>query len=1013
MCGGSLKINEGESVAICEYCGTKQTLPKLDTEIKINLYDRANHFRRNNEYDKASLIYEKILNQDFLDAEAYWSLVLCRYGIEYEEDPLTKKRIPTVNRTQFTSIYADENFKSALKYADSYQKALYEEEAKIIDDIQRNILLISQNESPFDVFVCYKETDDQGNRTIDSVLANDLYHQLIQEGFKVFYAKITLEDKLGSAYEPYIFAALNSAKVMIVLGTKPEYFKSTWVRNEWNRYLGLIKSGSKKMLIPAYKEMNPYDLPEEFSHLQALDMSKLGFMQDLIRGIKKIVLSDKQVEVSQEVVSSNNANNQIDIMLERIILFLEDREWDKADEFCERILNQDPKNAQVYLFKLMRDLRVKKTEDLGNLEETFENNKNYQKFIRFADEYQTEEIQKYIQTINDRNENNRLNNLYNSAVNSMNDQKYIKAINIFEAIINYKDSNVLKKECEKKEQENKSNKTYDYANQLLQNKKDIYKLEQAKKEFESILEWKDAQDKAQYCQKIIDEIKSKKEQNNKKIKTLLWILVPPLIIVIIFLFVQATIIIPHTKYTQANKLKAAEEYAEAIEIFEDLGTYKDSYSLLLDTKYDYGSKLISDENYQKALAVLFSINYKDSNILVQQILDEHTNQLLRMNIGGYTSAAITSTNHILVWGNNSYGQLGDETTISKTVPYDITNQFYLNFNETITSIALGPSHSAAVTSDGRIFTWGKNEFGQLGDGTTIDKKTPTDITAKFNLAVEERLISVVLGYSHSAAISSTGRVFTWGDNSSDKLGDETGINQVEPTDITEKFSLEADEKIISVDLGYFHSAALSSTGRLFTWGSNSSGQLGNPAYTTKRKPAAINSYFDLAIDEKIICVSLGTRHSAAVTSRGRIFTWGDNTYGKLGDGTTTMKNIPADITVGFNLSEDEKIISTSLGASHSAAITSLGRVFTWGSNSEGRLGNETRNDSDIPIDITKHFNLSVGETIYSIAVGAEHSAAISSLGQIYAWGYNMDGQMGDNTRIFKPKPYKVSYNFFE
>ena len=125
---------------------------------------------------------------------------------------------------------------------------------------------------PFDVFICYKETDANGRRTPDSVLATDLYHQLTQEGFKVFFSRITLEDKLGTAYEPYIFAALNSAKVMVVLGTKPEYFNAVWVKNEWSRYLALIRGGAKKVLIPAYRDMDPYDLPEEFSHLQAQDM---------------------------------------------------------------------------------------------------------------------------------------------------------------------------------------------------------------------------------------------------------------------------------------------------------------------------------------------------------------------------------------------------------------------------------------------------------------------------------------------------------------------------------------------------------------------------------------------------------------------------------------------------------------------------------------------------------------------------------------------------------------------
>lgn len=123
---------------------------------------------------------------------------------------------------------------------------VYEAEAKVINEIQKGILEISQKEELFDVFICYKETDANGRRTPDGVLATDLYHQLTQEGFKVFFSRITLEDKLGTAYEPYIFAALNSAKVMVVLGTKPEYFNAVWVKNEWSRYLALIRGGAKR-----------------------------------------------------------------------------------------------------------------------------------------------------------------------------------------------------------------------------------------------------------------------------------------------------------------------------------------------------------------------------------------------------------------------------------------------------------------------------------------------------------------------------------------------------------------------------------------------------------------------------------------------------------------------------------------------------------------------------------------------------------------------------------------------
>jgi len=363
MCGGTIEFEQGVTVCTCDYCGTKQTLPRLDDERKANLYDRANHFRRNNDYDKAMSIYEQILNEDNTDAESYWSIVLCKYGIEYVEDPATHKRVPTVNRAQFTSVVADEDYKNAIKYATIEQKIIYEEEAKAIDDIQKGILEISQKEEPFDVFICYKETDNDGRRTRDSVLATDLYHQLVQEGFKVFFSRITLEDKLGTAYEPYIFAALHSAKVMVVLGTKPEFFNAVWVKNEWSRYLALIRKGEKKMLIPAYRDMDPYDLPEEFSHLQAQDMSKLGFMQDLIRGIKKIISSSQpKPQVVTQQVAANNYGANVTALLKRGDIALEDGEWEKADGFFEEVLNNDAECAEAYWGKFLAKKHAKNTE---------------------------------------------------------------------------------------------------------------------------------------------------------------------------------------------------------------------------------------------------------------------------------------------------------------------------------------------------------------------------------------------------------------------------------------------------------------------------------------------------------------------------------------------------------------------------------------------------------------------------------------------------------------------------
>lgn len=381
MCGGALEINNKDSVAICEYCGTKQTLPKLDDERKAALYDRANHFRRNNEFDKAASIYEQILSENNTDAESYWSLVLCRYGIEYVEDPKTRKRVPTVNRAQYSSIFVDEDYKSALHYADGYQSEIYEQEAAVIDEIQKRILEISQKEDPFDVFICYKETDNNGRRTPDSVYAQDIYKALTEEGYKVFFSRITLEDKLGSAYEPYIFAALNSAKVMLVVGTKAEHFNAVWVKNEWNRYLSLIKSGKKKTLIPIYQEISPYDLPEELSYIQAQDMSKIGFMQDLIHGIKKLI------PLKKSTVSNDNVENQmVDSMLKKAFNFISSGDFKSATLCLDTVHAYDADNAMYYVGQLMIQHHCFAIERLSDIKTSIVGTALYVSAINSADD---------------------------------------------------------------------------------------------------------------------------------------------------------------------------------------------------------------------------------------------------------------------------------------------------------------------------------------------------------------------------------------------------------------------------------------------------------------------------------------------------------------------------------------------------------------------------------------------------------------------------------------------------
>ncbi len=404
MCGGTLEVQEGNGIAVCEYCGSKQTVPSGSSDSLNNLYNRANNLRLKNEFDKAETIYEKIVQQDDAQAEAHWGIVLCKYGIEYVEDPKTLERIPTCHRTVLQAVTSDADYQAAIDYSDTLQQSIYESEARAIDRLQRDILAIVKNEKPFDVFICYKETDENGKRTVDSAIANDIYYQLTSEGFKTFYAPITLEDKIGQEYEPYIFAALTSAKVMLVLGTKPEYFTAVWVRNEWSRYMNMMKQDRSKLLIPCYRDMDAYELPEEFAHLQAQDMSRIGFIQDLLRGVRKVVSSSVSTAIKVTPVADANPasglSSSIQAFLKRAMLSLEDGEWDMADEFCERVLNQDPENPQAYLMKLMAELHVHKQDELSECEESFENRGNYKKTIRFGSEELVAELRSYIDHIN-------------------------------------------------------------------------------------------------------------------------------------------------------------------------------------------------------------------------------------------------------------------------------------------------------------------------------------------------------------------------------------------------------------------------------------------------------------------------------------------------------------------------------------------------------------------------------------------------------------------------------------
>ena len=634
MCGGDLEITDGVTITECEFCGTKQTVPTVTDENIQNLFNRANTLRIKSEFDKAEKLYEKIIQVDSTQSEAYWGLILCKYGIEYVDDPATLTKIPTCHRASYDSIIADEDYKTALKNADSCQRSIYEEQAKAIDRIQKDILSLAQKEETYDVFICYKETDAEGKRTQDSVIANDIYHQLTQEGFKVFYASITLEGKLGSAYEPIIFAALSSAKVMLTIGTKPEYFNAVWVKNEWSRFLKIIKNDHSKLLIPCYKEMDAYELPEEFAHLQAQDMSKIGFINDIVRGIKKVIVKD---EPKQTTVGGNT---NVAPLLKRAFMFVEDSKWAEANEYCEKVLDIDPECADAYLVKLLVELRVNRKSDLASYSKPFSHMDDFKKIERFGDEALINELKQYDADIRERNEEARKLNIYNTAVKLaaiQSSAKQIEAAKEFEKITGYRDSSEKAKECyqnflqlsfnlaselmdkattsnqyaeagkkflkisngyqpakekaeecQRKSQElaevERKDSIYSEALDTMK-KNDVTSLETAIQKFKSIIDWKDSESKVSECNQKISELKKQQEQKKKKArkKKILCISIPVSVVVLALLVIF--VVIPFSNLWSGN-------YAEYIKFYKiehfdipegvteiEAGQFSDCYSL--------------------------------------------------------------------------------------------------------------------------------------------------------------------------------------------------------------------------------------------------------------------------------------------------------------------------------------------------------------------------------------------------------------------------------------------------
>lgn len=298
MCGGKLDFDEKSSIVTCPYCGCKQTLPKYTDDRKFSLYSKANDYRLNNEFIKAQFYYELIISEYGNEAEAYWGLVLCKYGIEYVDDVNSEKKIPILHFINYKPILEDADYLNTLEYSDELTKEEYEEEANQINELQTEILK-NQLKEKYDVFICYKESDYDGSITEDSIYSKKVYSLLTNKyHLNVFYAKETLKSKAGLEFEPIIFSALYSSKVLIHITTSLNHTNSTWVKSEWKRYCENLKD---RRLIVCFKSLNPNTLPPELRQFEGISMEDKDWINTLVKAILS-VFKEEEVEESDDII---------------------------------------------------------------------------------------------------------------------------------------------------------------------------------------------------------------------------------------------------------------------------------------------------------------------------------------------------------------------------------------------------------------------------------------------------------------------------------------------------------------------------------------------------------------------------------------------------------------------------------------------------------------------------------------------------------------------------------------
>ena len=347
--------------------------------------------------------------------------------------------------------------------------------------------------------------------------------------------------------------------------------------------------------------------------------------------------------------------------------------------------------------------------------------------------------------------------------------------------------------------------------------------------------------------------------------------------------------------------------------------------------------------------------------------------------------AATTTGTLRGWGRNEAGELGDGSTARRTTPVTVR----LPSGTRVRSVRSECSHTLALTASGAVLAWGTNQQGELGDGTATDRHRPVRV----KLPGGTRVSAVRAGCQFSLALTTTGRVLAWGDG--DFLGAGNGLGSEVPVPVM----LPAATRITAIATGGVFSLALTSTGRVLAWGDNSSGQLGDGTTSSRLAPVAVR----LPAGVRVRSLAAGEDHSLALTRSSQVLAWGLNSTGQLGDGTVKDRHKPERIRVRLPGPPAGKITALIAGCAHSMALTSHRLALAWGDNRFGELGIGTRTTSRRR---PARVHLPAGTTVTALSANCESSMALTSSGRVLTWGSNQFGQLGTG-RVSAGSPVPV------